>query len=111
LDALTLLEANNRFTNWASPQGTSRSNINMSIGVQRKMFHKQLTVGLLAIDPFAIQRYHNITYGTNFSIESYSESVTRNFRLTLSWQISKNTVKSKLTQQQQEAALQKLKAR
>ena len=111
LDALTLLEANNRFANWATPQGTSRSNINMSIGIQRKMWHKQLTVGLLAIDPFAIQRYHTITYGTNFSIESYSESITRNYRLTLSWQINKNTVKSKLTQQQQEAALQKLKGR
>jgi outer membrane receptor protein involved in Fe transport len=105
---LTLLEANNRFTNWASPQGVSRSNINMSIGIQRKMFKKQMTVGLLAIDPFRIQRYQNITYGTNFSIESYSESITRNFRLTISWQISKNVVKSKLTQQQKEEALKKM---
>ena len=108
---LTLLEANNRFTNWASPQGVSRSNINMSLGIQRKMFKKQVTVGLLAIDPFRIQRYQNTTYGPNFSIESYSESITRNFRLTVSWQISKNVVKSKLTQQQKEEALQKMGGR
>jgi hypothetical protein len=80
----------------------------MSIGIQRKMFKKQMTVGFLAIDPFRIQRYQNITYGTNFSIESYSESITRNFRLTISWQISKNVVKSKLTQQQKEEALKKM---
>lgn len=110
-DALTLLEANNRFTHWASPQGVSRSNITMSIGIQRKMFNKQLTVGLLAIDPFAIQRYHNFTYGTNFSIESYSESITRNFRVTLSWQVSKNSIKSKLSKQQQQEALQKINTR
>ena len=108
---LTLLEANNRFTNWASPQGVSRSNINMSLGIQRKMFKKQVTVGLLAIDPFRIQRYQNTTYGPNFSIESYSESITRNFRLTVSWQISKNVVKSKLTQQQKEEALEKMGSR
>jgi outer membrane receptor protein involved in Fe transport len=108
---LTLLEANNRFTNWASPQGVSRSNINMSLGIQRKMFKKQVTVGLLAIDPFRIQRYQNTTYGPNFSIESYSESITRNFRLTVSWQISKNVVKSKLSQQQKEEALQKMGGR
>lgn len=110
-DPLTLLEANNRFTNWASPQGVSRSNINMSIGVQRKMLNKQLTVGLLAVDPFAIQRYQHTTYGTNFSIESYSESMTRNFRLTISWQISKNVVKSKLSQQQKDDALKKMSNR
>lgn len=107
-DNLTIIEANNRFTNWANPQGTSRSNINMSISVQRKFLDKRLIIGLSAIDPLSIQQYHNYTYGSNFSIESFSESNSRNFRLTVSYQISKTILKSDLNSKDKREALERL---
>ncbi|MFA6515479.1 MAG: TonB-dependent receptor, partial [Candidatus Paceibacterota bacterium] len=35
-DNLTMIEANNKYTSFASPQGRARSNINMSLSAQRK---------------------------------------------------------------------------
>ncbi|HVZ25897.1 MAG TPA: outer membrane beta-barrel protein [Sediminibacterium sp.] len=107
-DNLTILEANNQFNNFASPQGHSRSNLNMSLSIQRKFFQKKLIVGLSAIDPFGLQEYHGFTSGTNFNIESYSVSNTQNFRLSLSYQLSRVLVKSKLDEKDKAAALQKL---
>lgn len=107
-DNLTIIEANNRFSRWGSPQGTSRSNINMSISVQRKFFDKRVMISIAAIDPFGIQTFHNFTYGPNFNIESFNESNTRNFRLTLSYQISKTLLKSDLDGKQKKEALDKL---
>ncbi len=107
-DNLTIIEANNRFSRYGSPQGTSRSNINMSISVQRKFFNKRVMVSLAAIDPLGIQTYHSFTYGPNFNIESYSESNTRNFRLTLSYQVSRTILKSNLDGKQKKEALDRL---
>ena len=105
---LTIIEANNRYTNWANPQGTSRSNINMSISIQRKFMNKRMIIGLSAIDPLSIQKYHNYTNGANFSIESFSESNSRNFRLTISYQISKTVLKSNLNSKDKKEALERL---
>jgi hypothetical protein len=107
-DNLTIIEANNRYGIYASPQGSSRSNINMGLSVQRKFFSKRVMVSLAAIDPFGIQKYHNFTYAPNFNIESYSESNTRNFRLTLSYQISKTLMKSDLDNKDKQKALDRL---
>jgi ferric enterobactin receptor len=108
-DNLTVIEASNRYNSYSNPQGRGRSNINMSMSVQRKFFNKHLVVSLAAIDPFGLQRYHNFTYGTNFNIESFSYSNTRNFRLSISYQISKNIMRSKLNEKDRQAALDKLK--
>lgn len=107
-DNLTMIEANNRYTSFASPQGRSRSNINMSLSAQRKFFNKRVTIGIAAIDPFGLQKYNGFTYGSNFTIESYSASNTRNFRLTLSYQLSKVMVRSNLNDKHRKEALDKL---
>lgn len=108
-DNLTNIEANNRFTSFAGPQGRSRSNINMSISAQRKFFKKRLTIGVSAIDPFGLQKYNGFTAGTNFNIESYSVTNTQNFRISVSYQLSRVMVKSNLNAQQKKDALEKLK--
>ena len=107
-DNLTVIEASNRYSSYANPQGKSRSNINMSISVQRKFLQKRLVVALAAIDPFGLQVYNGYTYGTNFNIESHSESNTQNFRISVSYQISKTMIKSKLDAKQKQEALDKL---
>jgi len=108
-DNLTIIEANNRYNRFASPQGNSRSNINMSISIQRKFFNKKLMIGLSALDPFGSQVYHSNTYAPNFAIESYSTSNTRNYRLTISYQISRSFMKSDLDDKQKKQALERLK--
>jgi len=55
-----------------------------------------------------LQKYDGFSAGTNFKIESHSESNTRNFRLSVSYQISKTMIKSKLDSKQKKEALDKL---
>lgn len=107
-DNLTVIEANNRFNSFANPQGKARSNINMSISAYRKFFNKHLIISFAAIDPFGLQTYNGYTYGTNFNIESHSESNTRNFRIGISYQISKTVVRSQLDAKQKKQALEQL---
>jgi hypothetical protein len=107
-NSLTIIEANNRYSSYVNPQGKSHSNINMSISAMHKFYNKRLFVSLAAIDPFGLQKYNGYTVGTNFIIESHSESNTQNFRLSLSYQISKTMIKSKLDNKQKKEALDKL---
>ena len=74
-----------------------------------KFFNKKLIASIAAIDPFGLQKYDGFTRGTNFNIISHSESNTQNFRISLSYQISKTMIKSKLDDKQKQEALQKLK--
>ncbi|HEX2846510.1 MAG TPA: outer membrane beta-barrel protein [Chitinophagaceae bacterium] len=76
----------NRFAN---PQGFARWSWSMNAGVQRKFFEKRLTVTLNMIDPFMQQRNRTYTYGTNFNLENYNTTATRNFRLTLGYNLSR----------------------
>jgi len=75
------------FNHWANPQGTSSSYVSMNMGVQRKFFDRKLIVTLNISDPFIQQHNLNHTYGTNFYQESYGTTQTRNFRLTLSYDL------------------------
>ena len=84
----------NRFSN---PQGSVRGNLSMNLGVQRKLFNKKLIITLNAIDPFFQQKNRVYTYGSNFNIESYSSTQTRNFRLTLSYNLAKVNKGNKLS--------------
>lgn len=81
----------NRFAN---PQGTVRSTVNMQFGLQHKLFNKRLFVSLNIIDPFVQQEYNTFTEGTNFSVESFSFTQTRNYRLTLSYNFSNTRKKN-----------------
>jgi len=75
------------FNRWANPQGTSSSYVNMNMGVQRKFFDRRLIVTLNISDPFIQQHSLSQTYGANFYQESYGTTQTRNFRLTLSYDL------------------------
>ena len=76
----------NRFGN---PQGFARWNTSMNMGVQRKLLAKKLSVTANVIDPFVNQQRRVFTYGTNFNLESFSLTQTRNFRLSVAYNFTK----------------------
>lgn len=91
-----LLNANASFTfnRFANPQGSVRNTLSMNIGIQQKFFAKKFTITLNIIDPFRQQQNRNFTYGSNFNLESYSTTNTRNYRLALSYSFKKKDKKS-----------------
>ncbi len=103
-------EGNARFNSFADPQGRSRSNLHMNIGVQRKFFNKRLNVSLNIIDPFRPQQFTTFTYGRNFLLESHNQTRTRNFRVALSYQLNK-VVQKKITDKQKQDAINKVKSK
>lgn len=80
----------NRFAN---PQGYARWNTSMNMGVQRKFFNKKMLITINVIDPFANQQRRIFTYGTNFNLESYSNTRTRNFRISMAYNFTKTPKK------------------
>ncbi len=82
-------DGNARYNSFADPQGRSRSNLNLNMGVQRKFFNRRLTVSLNAINPLSRQRYTTFTYGPNYTLENTNATNTRNFRLSASYQLNK----------------------
>lgn len=80
----------NRFGN---PQGYARWNTSMNMGVQKKFFNKKLVVSANAVDPFVNQQRRTFTYGTNFNLESYSITNTRNFRISVAYNFIKQQKK------------------
>ncbi|MEO6251908.1 MAG: outer membrane beta-barrel protein [Ferruginibacter sp.] len=82
------------FNRFANPQGTVRNTLSMNVGVQRKFFSKKFVVTLNVIDPFRQQQNKNFTYGSNFSLESFSTTNTRNYRIALSYVFSKKMKKN-----------------
>ena len=80
------------FNRFANPQGTVRSNVNMNVGIQRKIFKKKFIITLNAVDPFTQQQNRTFTFGPNFNLESFSRTQTRNYRLTLSYTFNKTKV-------------------
>lgn len=88
-----LLNANASFTfnRFANPQGTVRNTLSMNIGIQQKFFDKRFIVSLNCIDPFRQQQNTNFTYGSNFNLESFSTTNTRNYRIVLSYVFKKKT--------------------
>lgn len=91
-----LLNANASFTfnRFANPQGTIRNTLSMNIGVQRKFFDKRFIITVNIVDPFRQQQNRNFTYGSNFSLESFSTTNTRNFRIALSYIFRKTPQKN-----------------
>lgn len=73
-----------------NPQGVSSATVNMNFAVQRKFFQKKLYVTLNVSDPFVQQSTTATTHGTNFNLESYNTTQTRNYRLTLSYNWNKS---------------------
>ena len=83
------------FNRFANPQGSVRTALSMNIGVQQKFFNKKFIISLNAIDPFRQQQNKVFTYGTNFMLESYSLTQTRNFRVAVAYIFSKTVKKKK----------------
>jgi hypothetical protein len=82
------------FNRFANPQGTVRTSISMNLALQAKLLNKNGTVTLNLIDPFFQQRNHTFTYGTNgtgtdFIIENFNSTQTRNVRITLGYNFTK----------------------
>ncbi len=76
------------FNRFATPQGYARWNWSMNLGIQRKFLQKKMVVTLNMVDPFSQQRNRNVDYGPDFTAESYSKSNTRNFRITIGYNLS-----------------------
>jgi hypothetical protein len=72
---------------YANPQGVSSSYVSMNMGIQKKFFDRKLIVTLNVTDPFIQQHNLTRTYGTQFDLESYGSTQSRNFRLTLSYDL------------------------
>jgi ferric enterobactin receptor len=102
-------EGNARYNSYADPQGRSRSNVAMNIGVQRKFFNRRLSVSFNIIDPFSAQQYATYTYGTNYFLESHSQARTRNFRVAVSYQLNKVVQKKSVTDKQKKEAIERAK--
>ena len=83
----------------------------MNLGFQYKFFDRRLIIGLNIADPIRSQAYYSNTYGSNFNIESYSSSNTRNFRITVAYQLNKLVQKNILTDKQKQVILDKIKKR
>ena len=82
-------DGNFRYSSFADPQGKSRSNITMNLGVQYKLFDKKFLIAFNIIDPFTTQQLTTTTEGPNFKLESFNSNRTRNYRLSLAWSFSK----------------------
>lgn len=98
------------FNRFANPQGTVRSSVSMNLGLQAKMLDKKLTLTLNVIDPFTQQRNRTFTYGTNFNLENYNSTQTKNYRLTIGYNLSRTQKKTPAsTQQSLQKALRSVK--
>ncbi len=82
------------FNRFANPQGYARWNWSMNTGIQRKLFEKRLTVTLNLIDIFSQQRNRSFTYGTNFNLESFSSTNTKNYRVTIGYNFTRTAKKN-----------------
>lgn len=81
------------FNRFANPQGYARWTTSMNLGIQRKFLRKKLTVTVNSIDPFVQQQSRNFTYGTNFTVESFSTTRTRNYRVSVAYNFNKTAKK------------------
>jgi len=88
------------YNRFANPQGSVKGSLSMNVGLQGKFFDKRFVVTLNFIDPFKEQQNRSWTYGTNYNLESFNTTQTRNFRLTLGYNFIKSTKKKSVATQQ-----------
>lgn len=96
------------YNRFANPQGRVRSSMSMNVGLQAKMLHKKCILTFNVIDPFAQQQNRTYTTGTNFYLENFNTTQTRNFRLTVGYNFSRAQKKpSSSTKQAVQGAIKK----
>lgn len=88
-NTLTNIELNVRYNSFADPQGRSRSNVSMSFGFLKRFLQRRLSVGINIIDPIFRQQFTSFTFGNNFQLESRNASNTRNYKISVSYQLNK----------------------
>jgi hypothetical protein len=81
------------YNRFANPQGTVKSSLSMNVGLQAKMLNKKMIVTLNVIDPFIQQQSRVFTYGSNFNLENYNSTRTKNYRLTLGYNFGRSQKK------------------
>ena len=89
------MDGNFRYSSFADPQGRSRSNLTMNLGVQHKFINRRLVLGFNVADPFRSSQLVTYTAGNNFALESFNSTRTKNYRFTISWQLNKNNTPKK----------------
>ncbi|MCD2425428.1 outer membrane beta-barrel protein [Niabella pedocola] len=87
-------ETNIRYHSLADAQGRARSSLKQLFAVQTRWFKKRLTLGITAIDPFRQQEFTTFTYGKNFTLENNAFTQTRNFRISVSYNLIKSNAVS-----------------
>lgn len=92
-----MITGNFTLNRFANPQGSVRWNTSMNMGVQRKLLAKKLFITVNIIDPFRNQQNKSYTYGPNFNLESFSTTRTRNYRISVAYNFSKNVKKKGVT--------------
>lgn len=93
------------YNRFASPQGSVKGSLSMNMGLQAKLLDKRFVVTFNFIDPFKQQQNRSWTYGTNYNLESFNTTQTRNFRLTLGYNFIKSAKKKSVVSKE---ALQNL---
>ncbi len=83
------------FNRFANPQGTVRSTVSMNIGIVQRFLKKKLALSLSVVDPFRQQQNRFFTYASNFNLESYNTTKTKNFRVAVSYILSKKVKNNK----------------
>lgn len=107
---LLRFEGNARYNAFADPQGKSKSNLSMNFGVQHKFLEKRLILQFNIIDPFTTQKTTTYTYGSNFFVENYRSTVSRNFRLSITYQLNR-MVQKKVSDKDMKDALDRVRNR
>lgn len=102
-------EGTARYNRFANPQGISRTNINTNFGVQHKMFNRRLIVSLNAIDPFTPQALSAVTNGPRFQLESFSSTRSRNYRISISYQLNRMVQKTNLSEKEKNKVINQIK--
>jgi len=97
-NALMNVSGNFTYHRFATPQGRARNNLSMNVGVQRKFFQKNLTLGLNVVDPFRQQQNKNYIKAPNYSLETFSTSNSRNIRLSAGYTFKKKGKKKPVKQ-------------
>lgn len=73
------------FNRFGNPQGFVKWNTSLNVGMQRKIFHKKMSLGVNLIDPLLDQKNRVYTIGPNFNHESYSLTKTSNYRISIAY--------------------------
>ncbi|MDO8996224.1 outer membrane beta-barrel protein [Sediminibacterium sp.] len=102
-------EGTARYNRYANPQGISRTNINTNFGVQHKLFNRRLILSFNAIDPFTPQELSAVTNGPRFQLESFSTTRSRNYRISISYQLNRMIQKSSLSEKEKNKILNQVK--